>query len=96
MGKYVSKGWVNNCTNSQLIQPLLFVLARAKNNHNVDVAAAQFKVVSSGAKNLDFLNFEVVHVLLDPTDARLDPWMNRLFPKLADVVVGYTGCCIYF
>ena len=88
-----SKGWAAICVNSpnQLIQPQFDVPSRAKNNHNVDVAAAQLKVVASRTKNLDSQHLEVLHVLLDPTDARLDVWMSHLFPKLADAIVGHTG-----
>ena len=88
--------WGGFGAQSQLIQPRFGALARARNNNHVDVAGAQLEVVAFGTKNLDSQGVEVIHVELEPVDAKLDPIMNHLFPKLSDVVVSCMGCCIDF
>ena len=80
----------------QLCQPHFAIHAGAQGNNDVGVAAAQLEVVAFGTNNLDSQGVEVLHVELEPVDAKLDPIMNHLFPKLSDGVVSGMGCCIDF
>ena len=64
-----------------------------QNSNYVDIAAAQLEVIDCGTKNFDGHHPEVVHVLLDPTFARLDPILNYPPPKHLDGVIGMGGCC---
>ena len=79
---------------SQLIQPRFAVLAGAQSNHHVDVAGAQLEVVAFGTKNIDSQGVEAPHVVLEPADAKVDPIMNHILPKLRDGFVSCMGCCI--
>ena len=79
---------------AQLIQPPFEVLAGAQSNNHVDVAGAQLEVVAFGTKNPDSQGVEVPHVLEDPAEAKLDPTLNHLVPKLKDGVISCMGCCI--
>ena len=77
-----------------LFQPVLGVLARAQNNHQVDVAGDQLEVVAFGTKKLDRQGVEVTHLFLEPVDAMRGPSVNEVFPKLCDDDVSCIGCFI--
>ena len=79
---------------SQLLQPILAVLARAQSNSQVDVAGGQLEFVAFGTENGDIQNVELGHVIPEPIDATVDPILNHLLPKRKHGIVSFMDCFI--